>query len=47
MHNTSNSLVNNKHVFATCPNEYDTALQVSIAQVSCERLLLPKTCVTM
>ena len=30
-----------------CPKEHITALQVSIAKISCERLLLSKTCVTM
>ena len=31
----------------SCPNKHITALQVSIAKISCERLLLSKTCVTM
>ena len=30
-----------------CPKEHITALQVSIAKISCERRLLSKTCVTM
>ena len=30
-----------------CPKEHITALQVWIARISCERLLLSKTCVTM
>ena len=30
-----------------CPEEHITAPQVSIAKISCERLLLLKTCVTM
>ena len=30
-----------------CPKERNTALQVSIAKISCERLLLSKTSVTM
>ena len=29
-----------------CPKEHITALQVSIAKISCERLLLSKTCLT-
>ena len=30
-----------------CPEEHITALQVSIAKISCERLLLSKACVTI
>ena len=30
-----------------CTKEHITAPQVSIAKISCERLLLSKTCVTM
>ena len=33
-----------KHVFC---KEYITTLQVSIAKISCERLLFSETCVTM
>ena len=33
--------------FGSCPKEHITALQMSIAESSCERLLLSKTCVKL
>ena len=35
------------YVLRPCPKDYTTALQVSIARIACERLLLSKTCVTV